>query len=304
MDSEENNIKNLEKAKSYLKLPTTSNSEFSNVRKLEDCRSKSKSKSNTKLEIQNTPNKTSKNNLVKTPLKHNKIPKNNSGLSKILIYYNSENNLSCSTTTAKSVIDNNFYAKSVKQTPQTSKNKIARSKTPSVKSVTTPSKSNSIKKLGVKENLSNLNTILVNKSSRMEHSSEKSTTVPPLSNRQSVASTTSKRKSTGNIVISNKEMIKKAEIKPSRFIKTQINMEISPDNKLKDSVMDISKLITLDYNINEDLFLIQKGDATLLSAFHDRDDDMFGQSVLCTKTSEFKIEFSDILEQMWNNFRK
>ncbi len=94
-----------------------------------------------------------------------------------------------------------------------------------------------------------------------------------------------------------------------------INNEDSSTNNLKNSSLkgemeesrlkefeNISKIINLDQNLPDDMFLMQKGDTTLLSAFEDKKDE-FLNSIFHNKL-DIKLEFHDIIQANWSHFSK
>jgi len=78
-----------------------------------------------------------------------------------------------------------------------------------------------------------------------------------------------------------------------------LNNNLHEESRMKE-FENISKIITLENNMPEDMFLIQKGDTTLLSALHFKTDDFFNFKAN-TKGTDIKI---DILEYLWNCFSK
>ena len=95
----------------------------------------------------------------------------------------------------------------------------------------------------------------------------------PKSNRSNRAITprNKENKSSSKILFNSKPMMGFSN--QPKIANGDLDFRIKPN-------LDISKLIALDHNINEDLFLMGKGDATLLSAFYDGREEIFGQSLL------------------------
>ena len=225
-----------------------------------------------------------------------------------------------STMTTKSTKDK-FYLSQIRSTNLNSQNKTKQ--TPKQKTpYKTPLKSSkSVSRLTEKSTLSNLNnlkdlkdlkSLRGDKSSRSKLSrliTDKST-MDPQSNRRSVNSLITPRKQKSYNNTNNNTPFSKRT--PTRIIKNNNDIKhylvTDPDVKYQqyqqENVIDISKIITLDHNINEDLFLMEKNNASQLFAHYEKDD-IFGQSLLYNnKVPEIKIEFVDVLEQMWSSFKK
>jgi len=150
----------------------------------------------------------------------------------------------------------------------------------------------------LKTTIPSLKSSSSNKSTARKNEENSTNNVTTLSQSQK-----SQRKSTKNVTPKKIKMdgYQNIIILPNLMTNEELilNNNLHEESRMKEFA-NISKIITLENNMPEDMFLMQKGDTTLLSALHDKTDDFFN-FMANTKGTDIKI---DILEYLWNCFSK